>query len=667
MPWLKKHLSESFAAMLIKNILITEPANPVLRQLVMQFLGKADLRLVCFDEGEGGGEDRLIRIVFPAGQGESRFSDCKEVSVNEIWHTANSADSVEESTAKTERTLLLARRQKNPVLHYVSGFTAPHLKAGPFTGVPPRCSDERQKHLLNETAIERSGCKFRIYRLPWSPEGIFHSAASVWAQFTQHLGRFKTEIDDRLPGYFTAQPLRLCLREGGAIDIAGIHDIVQAMEQIYSSGLDGTYFHIRTQQPLSVQECLHALAASVGVHLQIVCNGRQQNYVDRLFALRTEKLLDHLERSANATIEGGPESSFAGQVWFSVPPVSLQNFAAACGSKSRSAPVETAEWKSGFKGKQVLLPEGVVLKYYVGGEGQKPLVLLNAYGQSFRYWERFIQAVSPCFRIILWVPRGNDGDTIGLKVASPQAVHADDLEKVLRQEEIEGCTLLAWCSGPKLALEYHKRYPGRASSMVFVAGSFKGLRQHKALETEYEKNLEPLLEAIEKYPESADVVLEYLKGILLAQGKQARSMDELRAMSDHGLQQALSAVNVSLQELALHPFYAANVVAYARQMRDFWNYDFVPALNKVEVPMLFVGGDCDRIASQAIAKAVAGMAPEAKYLEVKGGTHYIHYDQWDLLAEVVRQIANAGGKLEFNAPWASLAELNQEFMTTRQN
>src|SRR5205823_11502962 len=113
-------------------------------------------------------------------------------------------------------------------------------------------------------------------------------------------------------------------------------------------------------------------------------------------------------------------------------------------------------------------------------------------------------------------------------------------------------------------------------------------------------------------------VLEYLKGILLAQGKQARSINELTAMSDQDLQQALSAVNVSLQELVLHPFHAANVVAYARQMRDFWKHDFVAALDKVKVPVLFAGGDCDRIASQAIAKVVAGMMLEAKYLEIKG-------------------------------------------------
>lgn len=654
-----------YRKMSIKNILITEPANPVLRQLAMQFLHKPDLRLLCFGKGEGGGEEYGLQMLFATEQEHLRSRDCWEISVNEIWHTANSADSIEECRKKTESALLFAARQKTSVFHYLSDSTVAVLRTEPFPNGTPQCSNDEQKHLLNETAVERSGCRFRIYRLPLSPEVLFHPA-SGWAQCVQCLARFKLEIEDRIPGYFTAHPLRLYLPEGGTIDIARTNDIVQTVEQILRSGMDGPCFHLRTPQPLLVKECLRMLTESAGMRLQIVASGEQQNYVDRLFGSRMERFLRHLERSAQVTTEEVRENASAGQIWFSVPPISLQEFTGACHSKLQKRSRETGDWKSGLEQKQVLLPDGSVLNYYIGGEGQETLVLLNAYGQSFRYWERFIQAVSPHLRIVLWTPRGNDGATIGLKVASPQAVHADDLEKVLRQEKIESCTLLAWCSGPKLALEHYQRHPDRISSMVFIAASFKGLRQHKALETEYEKNLEPLLEAIEKYPETADVVLEYLKGILLSQGKQARSIDELSAISDRDLQQALSAVNVSLQELVLHPFHGANVVAYARQMCDFWKHDFVAGLDKVRVPVLFVGGDCDRIASQAIAKVIAGMMPQARYLEIKGGTHYIHYDHWDLLAEIAGQIVNSGDRLEFSIPWAAMDKFNHEAVAARQ-
>ena len=632
--------------MSIKHILITEPTDPVLCRLATQFLHKPGLRIVGLDKGVGGVEEHLQQMAFTTEHGYPGLKDCEEISVDEIWHTANAADSIEENKRKMERALMFANRKNPPTFHYLSVSTVAVLRAQSLSdGVQ---FTEEQKHLANEIAVEQRSCKFRIYRLPLSPQILFHPA-SGWTQFVQHLTRFKTEIEDRIPGYFNSQPLHFYLPHGATIEIARVNDLVQAMEPILKNDTNGTYFHIRTAQPLLLNEYLCVLAETTGVHLQCVPSYEQLNYVDGLFEARIENFLRYLERLAQVTTAAVPNKSSAGQVWFSVPPILPQEFVAAYHSKLQSAPRAPVNWKYGLNQKQVVLSDGGVLNYYIGGEGQDILVLLNAYGQSFRYWERLIPAITRSFRIILWMPRGNDGDSIGLKVASSQALHADDLEKVLGQEKIDNCTLLAWCTGPKLALEYYRRYPDRVASMVFVAASFKGLRQYKSLETEYEEHLESLLEAIEKYPETADVALEYLKGTLLPQGNQARSTDEGAAMSDSELQQALSTVNVSLQELVLHPFHASSVVAYAKQMREFWNHDVVTTLDKVKVPVLFLGGNCDRIASQAIAKIVAGMMPDAQYLEIEGGSHYLHYDRWDLLAGVIGQVLNAGGQSEFSA------------------
>jgi pimeloyl-ACP methyl ester carboxylesterase len=644
--------------MSIKTVLITDPEHPLLRELATQLLRKPDVRVLCFDKAHGDHSEHLPQML-TMQNGKLQFNNCEESPTDEIWHTENPVESIEEGQKKTDRVLLLGGRNKGTVVHYLSSISV--AKKESSMEVTPCCGDDEQKHLLNEEAVNRSGCKFRIYRLPLSAEEFVHR--SRWAQFGCRLSRFKDEIEDRLPGYFTAHPLRLFVREDGVIEVARVEDIVRSLEEILRNGMEGPYFHVHTQRPLPVKECLDTVGRSAGVRLQIITNRERQNYVDRLFSLRMRELLAHLESAAQATTEVERIESSADHVQLTVPSASLQDLT----GKPAGAAEEVADWKSFFKHKQVVLPDGAVLNYYRSGQGKKTLVLLNAYGQSFGYWERFLRAACARFPIILWLPRGNDGDTVGLRVASPQAVHAEDLEQVLAHEGVENCTLLAWCSGPKLALEYYSRHPHRVSSMLFVAGSFKGQPQHKPLETEYERNLESLLEAIEKYPETADVVLEYLKGILLAKDKQARGVEELATISDRDLQQALSAVNVSLQELVLHPFYAPNVVAYAKQMRDFWTHDFVAALSKVAVPILFVGGDCDRIASQAIAKLVAGMIPGAKYLEVKGGTHYIHYDHWGLLAQAAEQIVNSGGRSEFSAPGPELTEVDQACMTARQS
>jgi len=204
---------------------------------------------------------------------------------------------------------------------------------------------------------------------------------------------------------------------------------------------------------LAVKDCLQMLAEPVGVRLQIVTNEEQLNYVDRLFALRAS--LAHFESVIHIATEEDQEKSAGDQVWLTIPAASLQDLIV----KPVCAAEEVADWKLFFKKKKVVLPDGIVLNYYDGGQGGKTLVVLNAYGQSFGYWERFLRAVSNRFHIILWLPRASDAETIGLKVAAPQAVHAEDLERVLSQEGVECCTLLAWCSGPKLALEYYSRHP----------------------------------------------------------------------------------------------------------------------------------------------------------------------------------------------------------------
>ena len=121
------------------------------------------------------------------------------------------------------------------------------------------CSDDEQKHRLNKEVVERSGCRFRIYRLPFSADDFLHPA-SLWTQFGRRLSRFKHEIEDRMPGYFTACPLRLSVREDAAINIAGVDDIAGAIEEILRSGMERTYFQVRTRRPLPVKDCLRMLA-----------------------------------------------------------------------------------------------------------------------------------------------------------------------------------------------------------------------------------------------------------------------------------------------------------------------------------------------------------------------------------------------------------------------
>lgn len=632
-----------------KTILITEPAHSILHRLAEQFLEKPELRVVSF------GEDTQLREITVQDR-ELQFSNCDQAPVDTIWHAWNPAHSAEESRAVMHRVLSFAKRQKAPVIHYVSTtyFAYEGLNNGNGRGRSP--IEECQ--LWNERVLEQSDFQFHIYRVPLFLEegpGVF----SEWTRFIHTLCRFREEIEGRIPGYFAANPLRVHPPVAGTVSLACVDDIVQALQEISSGNLAIRHHQITVDKSTPLADYLPAITELTGLRLQLISDEKQSNAIDKLFALKVKELLAYVNQTAGY-VRPGTDSHQSIQV----RQASLQEVASAGHSHQLSCSRPTPDWRAGFEKKKIALPDGETLNYYVGGQGEKTLVLINAYGQSFGYWEKFIQALSRRVRMILWLPRGNAPETTGQRLATRQQTHADDLERVLAREGVASCTLAAWCAGPKLALEYYSRYSQRVASMVFIASSFKGLPQHKALETEYEKNLEPLLETIEKFPENADVVLEYLKGILLAQSKQTRSMEQLAALSEKELQDALTAVNVNLQELVLEPFCAANVVAYAQQMRYFWRHNFLPGLEAIHVPVVFVGGDCDRIASQAIAKTVAATIPGAQYLEIKGGTHYIHYEQWELLARIVEDVVNSGGKLRVE-PWVSVIEASATAGTLR--
>lgn len=659
--------------MCAKFILVTEPKDAVLGKLATR-LQTSGWRLLCFSgPAQHHADMPLQQLTFANNKMQLEASN--HAGITQIWHAKNPAHSQAESRAATRAVVSFAQKEKKPVIHYLSSLYAAEASGGvafeeAVDSWETPAEREEECHRWNEKAIEESGCEFHIYRVPLILDDVAQGA-HVWARFIQLIHRFRREIEDRIPRYFTANPLRIGLPEEGALNLASIDDVVKILEELSTAGdQPHVYYHVNPLQPLQLRDYFPALAELTGVRLQVALEPNEVNLVDKLFGLKSERLLRYLNCKTVFSTEQTRKYSAAARLMESQLPVPKDASQHVLSSADCNGGPEKTEddWRSAFEQKQVLLSDGVALDYYVGGTGSETLVLLNAYGQGFGYWAKFIEAVRSRLRMILWVPRGNDWDTVGIKFATPQAVHADDLESILMQETISTCTFLAWCSGPKLALEYCSRYPQRVGAMVFTSASFKGLTQHQPLETAYEKNLEPLLETIEKFPGEAEVVLEYLKGTLLAQDRQARSMEELASLSNIQLQAALSAVNVSLQELVLEPFHAANVVAYARQMRDFWRYNFVPALNTVKVPVLFLGGDCDRIASQSLAKVVAGMIPQAQYLEVQGGTHYLQYDQWDFLAQAVDDVVNSGGPLMLTHPWVSVTvPAAEEFMNMRQS
>ena len=144
------------------------------------------------------------------------------------------------------------------------------------------------------------------------------------------------------------------------------------------------------------------------------------------------------------------------------------------------------------------------LTYYAGGVNGPVVVLLNALGQGLQFWHRLIDELMETHRVIIWEPRGTvaPGPTVGL------AGQVDDLDAVLRNESIQSCHLVGWCTGPKVAIDFYLRRPEVVRSLAFLNGAFKCDGGPEEFNSPYLQNLEFLLRGAVRKPAMAATIMK---------------------------------------------------------------------------------------------------------------------------------------------------------------
>jgi pimeloyl-ACP methyl ester carboxylesterase len=172
--------------------------------------------------------------------------------------------------------------------------------------------------------------------------------------------------------------------------------------------------------------------------------------------------------------------------------------------------------------------------------------------------------------------------------------------------------------------------------MIFLGATFKGIQGQQHLETAFEASLEPLLRMVDRMPRLAKPLIGSLQTILLAPKTHPSSVAVHGPSARKQTSEMLSFVHGSLQALVIEPFATEqSVINYAKQLVTFWERDVTSLLGKIGVPVLFLGGECDQIASPQLARVACRLIPGAKYLEIKGGSHYLQYEKYELVTDII--------------------------------
>jgi pimeloyl-ACP methyl ester carboxylesterase len=269
------------------------------------------------------------------------------------------------------------------------------------------------------------------------------------------------------------------------------------------------------------------------------------------------------------------------------------------------------------------------LDYYIGGNGIETLAIINAYGQSLAFWRRLVTQLADRYRILIWQARGTCSQSGGMASVYPVDEHVRDMRFLFNAEGIASAHLLGWCTGPKTALAFNATYPGAVSSVMLLTGCFVHKDAFKPLHTRYETTMAGLCRMIDQRPQVAGQLSEMFKTVLF--GPQ-RAQDS-----------AAPRIRGDIAALVQAPFQTPDsIVHYARQLLTFWDYDMSSIVRQVAIPALFIGGEDDDITHPKLSREFARNVPGAIYAEVRGGSHYMHYDQHALLCDLIIDFTQRG-------------------------
>lgn len=285
------------------------------------------------------------------------------------------------------------------------------------------------------------------------------------------------------------------------------------------------------------------------------------------------------------------------------------------------------EFSPALAGRLAQSADGEALPYFVAGSAGPHVVCINAIEQDLLVFGHLIEVLSAHHRVIAWRLRsGPDGSGPVATVRD----HVSDFRQILDAERIGDCSLVAWCSGAKIALESAGAFP-EISSVVVTNGTFKTIPGLERAETEFEKSLFELCSAVVKEHDLAPLVMDSIRTLL--GGGVARFA-----------QTQASTTDPRLAALIVEPFLSPQTtLRYARQVVSYMSSDISATLDAVQQPVLVVAGQHDQVSSPAMAAAVAGRLARGAFLEVPGGSHYCLYKQSaETIAAVVSFISSPG-------------------------
>ncbi|WP_164018995.1 hydrolase [Pyxidicoccus trucidator] len=523
---------------------------------------------------------------------------------------------------------------------YVAGSRQGLIREEPFdegySVNTPGEAAERAAEWELVTCAQEADVPWRIFRpamLLGVPLPLAPSSPGALQGFLAALLRFKELIDSKSPAYLEQHPLRLALTPGAGPNVIRVEQALEWMFQVARASTRETgYFHLVTPEPSSLEPLGQHLRGATGLTLKWVRARAEQNPIDTLLQARIAAFDCYLTqprrfdstRACLGAVAGGP--SLPDWERPDGDPL-LEAFHQQWLASRQEARHEVTRALESLVRRTLSADDGAPIEYQVAGSGPV-LICINAMGQNLSVWSWFIAHFLKSHRVIYWSPRGTYGPPSHCPTVGAQSA---ELELILKQEDVQQCRIVAWCSGAKIGIELLNRRP-IASAMVLVTGAYAPMKGLEHLETTFQRTLRQMCQLVNQRKEQAALVKTAMVSMVTrdpptTSGSLQASPVDVLALPSRELRAAVAEPFAQVQSICNYSF----------QVVDYASHDVSPMLKGVTTPTLLLGGELDQVVSSEVSRVVSERFPAAHFAELRGATHYCLYENAELLIELVER------------------------------
>ena len=256
-----------------------------------------------------------------------------------------------------------------------------------------------------------------------------------------------------------------------------------------------------------------------------------------------------------------------------------------------------------------------------------PVVLCNGIACSTHYWTAMTAHLAADRPVVQWDYRGHGRSDAPARPDATTVGHlAEDLAAVLRAAGAEPAVLVGHSFGVQVVLEAARRLPRSTVAAVVAVAGAAGAPLPRGATRPWIGPLELMARAHDRRPDRA--------------GDAWRTW--WRSPVPHMLARAIGGTSAAAPRAVMASYYehvsTRDVGVLLAMLRAMQHHDAADVVPSLEVPLLALAGDADRLTPLPVMASLALAAPDGELAVCHGGTHTLPAERPDWVVAQVGQL-----------------------------